>query len=163
MAALYREKGAKFVSLCHSLDARQKPVRESLDWLIEAGWVIPNPGYGHPLRPEYVLTPKGESLGPGCDRLWKAIQRADALEVGLRRWSLPVLATVAALEPARFSGVAGLLDPITNRALSLSLGDLGEVGWITRHVENAWPPATRYLATPRGSQFVEAIGAIRSL
>ena len=161
MAILHRERGAKFVTLCHALDAQQKPIRESLDWLIDAGWVIPNPGYGHPLRPEYVLTPEGEALGPGCARIWNTLQKADAADIGLRRWTLPVLATVSTLSPARFGGVADRLTPITNRALSLALGDLSGAGWVARRVDDAWPPTTRYEATSRGSGIVKALAALR--
>ena len=33
----------------------------SLTQLIEAGWLQRNPGHGHPLRPEYVLTDAGRA------------------------------------------------------------------------------------------------------
>ena len=31
----------------------------TLSYLREQGWVMPNPGHGHPLRPEYILTESG--------------------------------------------------------------------------------------------------------
>ena len=62
LALLAEERGARLVRLSRALGASPGACRATLDALIELGLVTPNPGYGHPLRPEYILTPAGESL-----------------------------------------------------------------------------------------------------
>ena len=64
IALLESRRGERFVSLCHELGAHQGAVRDTLDYLMEIGIVIRNPGYGHPLRPEYILTPIGSRVAP---------------------------------------------------------------------------------------------------
>src|SRR5262245_41080710 len=73
IAELHRSDGAKFVALVHKLQSNPGAMRQSLDELIELGWVRRNPGYGHPLRPEYLLTRSGEKIAPACADLDAAI------------------------------------------------------------------------------------------
>ena len=56
LAVLHREKGAKFVTLGSRLGVSRDSLRRSLDRLTQQRLVRRNPGYGHPMRPEYVLT-----------------------------------------------------------------------------------------------------------
>jgi DNA-binding HxlR family transcriptional regulator len=143
--------GAKFVTLCHALqtpdEAAISPtaVRESLDYLIELGWVDRNSGHGHPLRPEYVLTRRGEKLAPTCAALDGLLTRLRARDIGLRRWSMPVIHVVSTLEPARFNAMAERLEGITDRALSMAIKGLHSHDLIDRRVDaEAFPVATSY-------------------
>lgn len=143
--------GAKFVTLCHALQApaatpvSPTAVRESLDHLTDLGWVARNSGHGHPLRPEYILTRRGERLAPTCAALDAVLTRLNARDIGLRRWSMPVLHVVADLEPARFNAMAERLDGITDRALSLAVKALHARDLIDRRVDaEAFPVATSY-------------------
>jgi DNA-binding HxlR family transcriptional regulator len=143
--------GAKFVTLCHALQTPREPplsptaVRESLDYLIELGWVERNSGHGHPLRPEYILTRRGEKLAPTCASLDALLTRLNARDIGLRRWSMPVIHVVNSLEPARFNAMAERLDGITDRALSLAIKGLHAHDLIDRRVDaEAFPVATSY-------------------
>ena len=46
----------------------------SLAHLIDIGLVIRNPGYGHPLRPEYLLTDNGRGVAESSERLHRTDQ-----------------------------------------------------------------------------------------
>ncbi len=69
LAQLHRDRGAKAITLTNGLSVSRESLRATLDELIEHGWIARNPGYGHPMRPEYLLTRRGEKLGPTCVRL----------------------------------------------------------------------------------------------
>ena len=116
LAELLRQKGSRFAALVGTLGVGREALRRTLDSLLELGLVARNPGYGHPLRPEYVLTRSGELAARGCAKLLESL---DEDEVLLRKWSLPVLAALA--QPARFLSCATALPGVTPRALALAL------------------------------------------
>lgn len=136
--------GARFVTLCHGLRVNQAAVRQSLDHLIEIGYVARNTGYGHPLRPEYILTRAGERLAPTCAAIDSALVKLRVRPLGLRRWSLPVLHTIDHLEPARFTTIAERLGGVTDRALTLSLKGLCGATLVEREVIPTFPVGTSY-------------------
>lgn len=162
LATLERHDGAKLVTLCHELQAHQSAVRDAVDHLIKLGWVRRNTGYGHPLRPEYLLSARGERIAPACRRLDSALTSMNLREVGLRRWSVPVLGAVAHLDPARFAGIGQSLGPITARALSAALKDLAASTLIERHVLAGFPPRTEYRPTIRADELLPAVDQLRS-
>jgi DNA-binding HxlR family transcriptional regulator len=148
LAELGRTRGARFVVLVNRLGVGRASLQRTLAALIELGLVRRNPGYGHPLRPEYLLTPQGEAVATRCDRLLAAVDgRADVL---LRKWSLPVLVTLS--DSARFSELREALPGITARALALALKNLERAGLVTRRVEETYPPSTVYAATPEAAR-----------
>jgi DNA-binding HxlR family transcriptional regulator len=148
LGELHRGHGAKFVTLVKRLGASREAVRLTLADLIGHGWVRRNPGYGHPLRPEYVLTASGARIAPACARLIAALRRLRAEAIGLRKWSLPVLGLLRG-GAARFGALrAGL--PITDRALAQALKGLEEAGLVERRVVDDYPPHPLYRLTPRG-------------
>ena len=57
LAELHRTSGSRFVTLHRRLGIGRESLRRTLASLAEQDLVARNPGYGHPLRPEYVLTP----------------------------------------------------------------------------------------------------------
>ena len=143
LAELGRTRGARFVVLVNRLGVGRASLRRTLAALVELGLVRRNPGYGHPLRPEYLLTAEGEEAASRCARLLaEGDGKSDVL---LRKWSLPVL--VALLGSARFSELREALPGITARALALALKDLERAGLVTRRVEETYPPSTLYAAT----------------
>ena len=143
LAELGRTGGARFVVLVNRLGVGRASLQRALAALVDLGLVRRNPGYGHPLRPEYVLTPEGEEAAARCARLLAAVDgKAGVL---LRKWSLPVL--VALRGNARFSELREALPGITARALALALKDLERAGLVTRRVEETYPPSTVYAAT----------------
>lgn len=159
LARLHADGGCKFVTLTHTLKAQPTAVRDALDHLISIGLVRRNSGYGHPLRPEYLMTRKGEALAPAAANLDERLIALDLRELGLRRWTLPVLGAVGALQPARFVALSTALGDITPRALSLSLRDLGGAHLLTREVVDEHPPRTEYVLRPRGLALARAYEA----
>lgn len=144
LAEIGRTRGSRFATLTGRLGISGESLRRTLAALREAGLVERNPGYGHPLRPEYVLTAEGRRLAPRARRLLAAV--GDHQGVALRKWSLPVLAELG--EPRRFSELRARL-PVTPRALALALRNLETAGLVRRSVTTDRPPQTSYAATDR--------------
>jgi DNA-binding HxlR family transcriptional regulator len=149
LAELERSSGCKFVTLVRRLGVSRDSLRHTLEALIENGWVLRNPGYGHPLRPEYVLTPQGAELAPACRRLLRVLRRLGVEETGLRKWTLPVILSLGR-GPGRFSDLLGLLPGVTSRALAIALKALQAERLVERRVVEDYPPTTRYRLTRRG-------------
>jgi DNA-binding HxlR family transcriptional regulator len=144
LAELLRQKGSRFAALSGTLGVGSDSLRRALDSLLALGLVTRNPGYGHPLRPEYVLTDQGRRVAQRCTKLLAASED----DVLLRKWSLPVLAALG--RPARFSEVRAAVPGVTPRALALALKDLQAADLVERRVEDAYPPRALYTPTPQG-------------
>lgn len=143
LAELRRTGGTRFVVLANRLGVGGTSLRRTLDGLVELGLVRRNPGYGHPLRPEYLLTGAGEAAAVRCERLLTAVD--GRRDVVLRKWSLPVLAALG--RQARFSELRDSLPGVTARALALALKDLERAGLVDRRVEHTYPPTAVYAPT----------------
>jgi len=145
LALLADRGGARFVELQRKLDVGRESLRRALDALIELGYVRRNPGYGHPLRPEYVITASGRESAGVARRASEAATR----ETLLRKWSVPVLAELD--DGRRFSELRSALPGVTPRALALALRDLEDARLVRREVLPTRPPSTVYRATRRGA------------
>ena len=86
-------------ALAHAGLSRES-LRRTLGALIDGGLVGRNPGYGHPLRPEYVLTRAGERIAGACRPLVEQLRRGNLEDVGLKKWSMPVVFALAEKAPA---------------------------------------------------------------
>ncbi len=146
LAELERLDGAKFVTLVQALDAGRSAVREALDALIDLELVMRNPGYGHPLRPEYVLTERGHAIGAACLELADAVRAVGGDDEAYRKWALPVVSRLAA-DVDRFGELRDGLEGVTPRALSLALKRLVAAGLVERAVDDGYPPVSRYRLT----------------
>src|SRR2546423_2064550 len=151
LAELERQRGSRFVTLTRTLRVPRDSLRRTLDALVEMGLVARNPGYGHPLRPEYVLTEAGRPVARRCARLVAVLD--GHRHVALRKWSVPVLVTLE--RPSRFSELRVKLPGITARALAIALKDLEAAGLVERWVEAAYPPRAVYATTPGGRRLRE--------
>ncbi len=149
LAELDRQRGSRFVTLSRILGLSRESLRRTLAALIDGGLVGRNPGYGHPLRPEYVLTSSGERIAVACRPLVERLRRGDLEEVALKKWSMPVVYALAE-GPRRFSELRDALESVSPRALTLALKDLEAAGLIDRRVTNDYPPATVYRLTRSG-------------
>jgi DNA-binding HxlR family transcriptional regulator len=149
LAELHRTEGAKFVTLVNRLESNPAALRETLDELLDLGWIRRNPGYGHPMRPEYLLTGTGERLAPTCLRLDAAFTKLGLQEVALRKWSMPILYVIGE-GPTRFTEIPRVLEGVTDRAVSLTLKDLSEAALIARTLLEGPPPGSVYGATGTG-------------
>jgi DNA-binding HxlR family transcriptional regulator len=154
LAELRRQKGSRFAALAGILGVSRESLRRTLGALIELGLVARNPGYGHPLRPEYVLTRRGEAAAARCARLLVAL--GDERDLGLRKWSLPVL--LALRGASRFSDLREHLEGISPRALALALKDLQAAGFVERRVDDGtYPPTVLYAATRAAAPLQRAL------
>ena len=144
LAEIERTRGSRFATLGGRLGVSNESLRRTLRALEADGLVARNTGYGHPLRPEYVFTRRGGRLGPRARRLLDALSGHE--EIGLKKWSLPVLAALD--EPRRFSELGAALPNVTPRALTLALKDLLAAGLVRRTVLEGYPPSTVYELTP---------------
>ena len=153
LAEIERTRGSRFATLTGRLGVSGESLRRTLHALEESGLVARNPGYGHPLRPEYVLTPRGHALGPPAQRLVQSLRGYE--EVGLKKWSLPVLAALD--EPRRFSELQAALPEATPRALALALKELQATGLARRTVTDAYPPAVLYELTAKARPIAAAV------
>src|SRR5262245_17545431 len=72
LALLGERGGVRFVELQRRLGVGRESLQRALGSLIELGFVRRNPGYGHPLRPEYVLAPQGREPAKTATRLLAA-------------------------------------------------------------------------------------------
>lgn len=151
LALLGERGGVRFVELQRKLGAGGDSLRRALDTLIELGYVRRNKGYGHPLRPEYLLEPGGREPA----RVAAGVLRAGPQDVLLRKWSVPVLAAIGASR--RFSELRADLPGVSPRALALSLQDLEAAALVTREVLPTRPPTTAYRATAAGRRVQRAL------
>jgi DNA-binding HxlR family transcriptional regulator len=133
----------RFVVLALRLGAPQESLRRTLGAVLEAGLVVRNPGHGHPLRPDYLLTRRGERLAVACAALMDVLAGLELEGPGLRKWSMPVVHVLDA-RASRFAELRAVLALVTPRALSLALGTLGEQG-LVEHDE------ARYRLGPRAT------------
>ncbi|MGZ4339392.1 MAG: winged helix-turn-helix transcriptional regulator [Gaiellaceae bacterium] len=145
LALLADRDGVRFVELQRKLDVGRDSLTRALGALIDLGYVRRNEGYGHPLRPEYVVTDEGREAAPLARRVAESLSR-DTL---LRKWSVPVLAELT--EPRRFSELRSALPGVTPRALALALRDLETARLVRREVRPTRPPSTLYRATRHGA------------
>lgn len=121
---------------------------QSLNHLIALGLLERNPGHGHPLRPEFRLTPQGVTAAAIAHRIHSVADEGDQ-DLLRKSWTLPVLTALHA--PSYFNQVKRSLLPITDRALSHSLKSMEERNWVARQVdETARPPRPLYSAINTG-------------
>jgi DNA-binding HxlR family transcriptional regulator len=156
LAELRSRRGARFVELRNALAIPRDSLTRTLAALADAGLVARNPGYGHPLRPEYVLTAEGARIAAACQRL---LAELDGLQdVALRKWSMPVVRALSGSR-LRFSELRDALPGVTSRSLALALKELQSAGLVERTVIDDYPPATVYELTPSALRLARALRA----
>lgn len=159
LGELHRTSGAKMVTLVHRLGVNRGALRQTLDAAMRRGWVVRNPGYGHPLRPEFILTKSGANIATDCLELVGLMKSRKLEGVILRKWSAAVLHAVA-VGRSRFSELKATLPGITDRALALTLKRLHAAELLRRHVRDAFPPATEYLCVAAARPLVQILGRL---
>jgi DNA-binding HxlR family transcriptional regulator len=159
LAELHRQRGSRFVTLARTLGMSRESLRRTLAALIENGLVGRNPGYGHPLRPEYVLTRRGERIAARSRPLVDLLRGRGLEDVGLKKWSMPAVYALSD-EPLRFSELRDRLEGISPRALTLALKDLESAGIVERRVTDDYPPATSYRLAPGARRLASLVGEL---
>jgi DNA-binding HxlR family transcriptional regulator len=161
LAELHRQRGSRFVTLARTLGMSRESLRRTLAALIQSGLVGRNPGYGHPLRPEYVLTRAGERIGAASEPLVEEVRRGGLQGVAFKKWSMPVVLALTA-RPQRFSELRELLEGVSPRALTLALKELEEARLVDRRVTDDYPPATVYRLTRDGKRLAPLVEGLAS-
>lgn len=151
LAVMSADGGSRFSVLARALGMSPSVLSRHLDLLESFGWIDRNPGHGHPLRPEYVLTAAGRPIGAWCEAAMRQRSRLGLEQTDLGRWSLPIAFELRD-EWRRFSELERGLEPITPRALSLALTQMVDVELVVRH-----PVQPRYGLTSRGEHFASAL------
>ena len=147
-------------ALLTATGASRTAFAQSMEHLIKLGLLERNPGYGHPLRPEFRLTKTGQEAAGLAGKILRLPERDD-LALLRRSWTLPVLATLQ--KPRQFGEIKRSLTTITDRALSQSLRSMEEKCWVRRHVhESARPPRPLYLAINAGASISSVTGSVVS-
>ncbi|MEM7290201.1 MAG: winged helix-turn-helix transcriptional regulator, partial [Pseudomonadota bacterium] len=128
--------------------ASRSAFAQSMDHLIEIGLMERNPGYGHPLRPEFRLTELGKTTGKITHQIYHVADDEDKFLLR-RSWTLPILVSIHA--PSYFNDIKKNLPSITDRALSQSLTSMENRNWVSRTVSQAArPPRPIYRAINAG-------------
>ena len=162
LAHLHGFEGARYVELLHATGASRGSLSDTLKSLGRLGMVTPNPGYGHPLRPEYMLTPAGSGVARASAAV---LESADRLRMQrrllLRKWSLPIFLALGP-ETLRFGQVRARLGHPTPRAVSLGLRDLASVRWIDRRLIDQSPPVADYTLATRARPLLRPLRRLAS-
>lgn len=147
--------GTRSVVLVNKLGISRAMLGTTLSTLIEADLVMRNPGYGHPLRPEYVLTDWGKRIAPDCTRFEALVDGLGVGELAYRKWTAPLLSAIRA-GTSRFNAMQSALPGISPRALTSALKALREAALINRQVDDGYPPATAYVLTRSGRRIANS-------
>ena len=156
LAELSLSSGAKFVTLANRLGMSRSSLQVSLRYLADLGLVERNSGYGHPMRPEYLLTERGKGVGRDCVTLSGKLARRVDRETAHRKWSLPLVAAIGE-KSVRFNALRSALGGPTPRSLTLALKSLQEQQWVRRKILESYPPGTGYELSDRGLELLPPV------
>jgi DNA-binding HxlR family transcriptional regulator len=149
LADLAVHKGGRFVELLHRLSVSRDSLSRALEGALAMGWVKRNPGHGHPLRPEYILTEAGEHLAVSAAQIEAAQTQLGLKPATMSRWSLPIVRSIAQGSQL-FNDIARDLPATSPRALSLGLQGLSKQRLVMRALVDGYPPASHYSLTGGG-------------
>lgn len=146
---------ARISPLAHRLSTGRTAITSSMEYLIELGYVQRTKGHGHPLRPAFKLTRKGELVAEWAIEL-DNILAPENWFIAARTWSLPVMRLTNSTP--RFGELRSELKPVTDRALSQTLKILANHDWVTRAVNTeAAPPEVSYAPSGIGEILVPCL------
>jgi DNA-binding HxlR family transcriptional regulator len=149
LADLAAHKGGRFVELLNRLGLSRDSLTRTLEGAVTMGWVKRNPGHGHPLRPEYILTEAGERLAVSAGPIQAVQVRLGLTPARMTRWTLPIIRAIT-VGNNRFNDISRALPGSSPRALSQGLKALTEQILIDRHLVDGYPPVSHYSLTSSG-------------
>ncbi len=156
LSNLHRGVPGRQAPLLTATGASRTAFAQSMDHLIELGLLERNPGYGHPLRPEFRLTPPGIAAAEIAYQVLGVTGNEDQ-DLLRRSWTVPVLTSLHT--PSHFGDIRRNLPAITDRALSQSLKSMENRDWVRRSVnETARPPRSIYCAINTGGMITKITG-----
>lgn len=148
LSSLHAGIAGRQAPLLAATGASRTAFAQSMDHLVTIGLLERNPGYGHPLRPEFRLTELGVSAAALANKIQSVTAEGDQ-DLLRRSWTLPVLTAIH--KPRHFNEIKRNLQTITDRALSQSLKAMETRSWVHRHIdEAARPPRSMYCAVNTG-------------
>jgi len=148
LAKLHAGVAGRQAPLLAATGASRTAFVQSMNHLISMGFLERNPGYGHPLRPEFRLTTLGASAADIASKIHSVTAEKDQ-DLLRRAWTLPVLAVID--RSHNFNEIKRNLQRITDRALSQSLKKMEVRSWVERSVDvTARPPRSIYRAVNTG-------------
>jgi len=153
-----RGGGARVAELAHFFGASRPSLRATLADLRAQGVGRPNPGHGHPLRPEWLLTKRGAETAAHAARLLNAATRHGFRNAVLRKWPMPV-ARCLLDGPARFGDLRRRLE-VTPRALSQALDRLCAGDLARRRILDESPPGTEYALRRHARRLVAPLSSM---
>lgn len=143
------------MELLNRLGVPRDSLGRTLETALANGWLARNAGYGHPLRPEYVLTDEGRRIARSACAIRNAQERLGLTPASLTRWGMPLIRVLRAGEQ-RFGQISSALTPATPRALSQGLQALEANELLDRAVVEGRPPFSRYQLTSSGILLADA-------
>ena len=159
IAELYLRSGAKFITLVNSLGVSRASLSTSLRDLVDLGLVMKNPGHGHPLRPEYLLTDAGTGIGDECLSLTRLVRRRRESDLAFRKWTLPLVVALGD-DVRRFNELKDALVGATPRAVTLGLKSMLLRRWAARSLIDDYPPAAGYELLPKGRSILACVSGM---
>ncbi|SIO09904.1 transcriptional regulator, HxlR family [Parasphingorhabdus marina DSM 22363] len=156
LAILADRNGARFAEMARGLAISADSLSSSLQYVMAMGWVRKNPGHGHPLRPEYLLTDEGRAVAMRALAVHQVQERLDCDSRALKRWSLPIVHVLGS-GVHRFNAINRTLDAATPRAISLSMKAAQEQDLVKRSLLDGFPPVTDYSLSRRGEELASAL------
>ncbi|MFY0681673.1 MAG: winged helix-turn-helix transcriptional regulator [Thalassovita sp.] len=157
LSSLHAGTAGRQAPLLAATGASRTAFAQSMTHLISIGLMERNPGYGHPLRPEFRLTELGVSAAAIAHKIQSVTAQEDQ-DLLRRSWTLPVLTAIH--QPSHFNDVKRNLRTITDRALSQSLKTMEARRWVLRSVDQAArPPRSIYHAVNTGSMISSVAAA----
>ena len=148
LSSLHTGVAGRQAPLLAATGASRTAFAQSMEHLISIGLLGRNPGHGHPLRPEFRLTPPGIEAAAIAHKIQSASAAPDR-DLIRRSWTLPILTTLRT--PSHFNDIKRNLQTISDRALSQSLKSMEVRNWVCRSVDvDARPPRSIYTAINTG-------------
>ena len=157
LSSLHSGSAGRQAPLLAATGATRTAFAQSMDHLIELGLIERNPGYVHPLRPEFRLTSQGKTIAAIADKI-RDVSTEEDWPLLRRSWTLPVLTSLH--RPCHFIDIKRHLPMITDRALSQSLKSMEARSWVCRSVDGAArPPRSIYSAVNTGGEISHIISS----
>ena len=157
LANLHEGVAGRQAALLTATGASRSAFAQSMEHLIDIRLLERNPGHGHPLRPEFRLTPSGVRAAAMASKV-HGVSGTEDQNLLRRSWTLPVLTTLQT--PRYFNDIRRNLSTISDRALSQTLKSMEERSWVHRSVDDALrPPRPIYSAVNTGGIISRITGA----
>lgn len=140
------------------LGATPRALKPSMEFCRLRRWILPNPGNGHPLRPEWLLAESARPLARAAADLVRALDAQGHTRLLASKWALPVLRRIAA-GGYRFRDLKATL-AVPDRSLALVLDLLEPAGLVEHSPDPDRPAGYRYTVLPAAHPLLDAVEAM---